>query len=517
MDFANYKGIYKDCLFNRGFLHVSQQIDSIPFLTGWKKYDDVFGGVYLYSPNTIFNVRCHDGLEFVLIGHAYNPIKMIYKEEELLNELCLCNGVDDYIKEINEWTGLFTLVIKSKESSIVMGDCCCMQSAYYGIINNLFCIASHAQILGDLFNLEQSGYVKKMKKYKYWKMYGLFLPGDTSQFDCVKRVVPNTYVQFTDGKIRINRFFPICNNDVVVTDDDYDQVINKIATLLANNLKLIALKWKRPAISMTGGMDSKTTVACANGLYDKYKFYSYISMGGDEPDANAAKIIAKEIGVSHDVYRISEKDSDFPKIEELREILEHNYGDIGMVNPNDVRKRAFFVLNNMFDVEVKSWVSEIGRANYYKKFGVKKMPKKLSPRAMTTMYKFFSYNRIDALRTDRVFKNYIKETNFYNIYNYDSSDMYLWEFRYGAWGGLVLTSEHRSSYEITIPYNNRILMNEFLKIPLDKRIDDVPHYDIIRLANKKIDDLGITIVNWNETKKRQILEKIYWYVNRFIV
>lgn len=46
--------------------------------------------------------------------------------------------------------------------------------------------------------------------------------------------------------------------------------------------------------------------------------------------------------------------------------------------------------------------------------------------------------------------------------------MYLWEFRYGSWGGLVITSEHRVSYDITIPYNNRLLMELFLKLPLEK-------------------------------------------------
>ena len=60
---------------------------------------------------------------------------------------------------------------------------------------------------------------------------------------------------------------------------------------------------------------------------------------------------------------------------------------------NDVRKRLFFLNTPDFDVEVKSWVSEIGRANYYKKFGLKKMPTQLSPRQMTSMYKFFTYNR----------------------------------------------------------------------------------------------------------------------------
>lgn len=518
MDFLNYDGIYKECLFNRGFLYVSRPVLNSQFLSDWNQRESEYGGIYYFHKNTEFCIRENADSEVVLIGHAYNPFKMIYRENDLINELfSRGGGIDDCLKEINEWTGLFVLIIKSKESTIVIGDCCGMQSVYYGVVDGVVCITSHAQIVGDLFNLQQSKYVIKMKKYKFWQKYGNFLPGDISQFDCIKRLVPNTYVKIVKTEVDVIRFFPNSDHDVVVTPVDYNKTIDKIATIMANNLKLIALKWEKPAISMTGGMDSKTTVACAKNVYDKYAFYSYISMLGDEPDAKAASKIANEIDVKHNIYKISDNDEDFSQIDELRSVLEHNYGHIGKVNTNDVRKRAFFFLNKKFDVEVKSWVSEVGRANYYKKFGVKKMPKKLSPRAMTTLYKFFTYNRIDAIKTDRIFKEYIKKTKFGNLYNYDPSDMYLWEFRYGAWGGLVLTAEHRVSYDITIPYNNRILINEFLKIPLDKRIKDIPHYDIIKLMNKKIDDLGITIVNWNETKKRQILEKMYWYLNRVII
>lgn len=94
--------------------------------------------------------------------------------------------------------------------------------------------------------------------------------------------------------------------------------------------------------------------------------------------------------------------------------------------------------------------------------------------------------------------------------------MYLWEFRYGSWGGMVITSEHRVSYDITIPYNNRKLMELFLSLPLEKRISDAPHYDLIKYMNPVIDRVGITVTNYNETKKRMYLEKIYYDLNNLL-
>jgi hypothetical protein len=97
--------------------------------------------------------------------------------------------------------------------------------------------------------------------------------------------------------------------------------------------------------------------------------------------------------------------------------------------------------------------------------------------------------------------------------NYDWSDLFLWEIRYGGWGGLAITGEHRLSYEITIPYNNRKSIDLFLTLPLEYRIKDKVHEDIIKSMNSKISDTGINVINYNETKVRMIFEKIYFNLN----
>lgn len=290
---------------------------------------------------------------------------------------------------------------------MVFGDCAGMQSAYYGVVDNNIYISSHSQLIGDICDLAMSQYVKKLISYKFWQMYGLFLPGDISQFDEVYRLVPNTFlsIERSTFKTQVKRFYPKENVDIADTEEKYNCVIKEIGKILYNNMNLISKKWNHPAISMTGGMDSKATLACANGLYDKFRYYSYDSMYGDKPDAEAASLIAKSIGVNHDTYIISENDNDFENLSEITKIMEHNLGDIGKVNSNDVRKRIYFMNTNKFDVEVKSWVSEVGRANYYKKFGKKKMPKKLSPRQMTSMYKFSHIIEKQQLKQMKFLKN----------------------------------------------------------------------------------------------------------------
>ncbi len=504
---------FRDILFSRGYLFTDADIDAqaFPFYGAWQQ-EEVAGYCLLTHPKIKHFILQTEDEVFVLIGHAYNPFDGLWNEIDILRKYAESEDRTGYF---NRWTGLFTLIVVKKNSTEVWGDCAMMQAAYYGIIEDKLFVSSHAQLIGDICGLEQSSFVQHLTHYRFWKMYGISLPGDISQFDNVFRLVPNhsLTISLSGKQCSVSRFYPSKNLQMAETEREYDDIIRKIGHILHKNMELISEKWNSPAISMTGGMDSKTTVACTNGLYDKFKYYSYVSMYGDKPDAEAAKVIADAIGVTHKTYDISENDDDFSDISSMRTVMEHNLGNIGRVNSNDVCKRLFFMNTQDFDVEVKSWVSEIGRANYYKKFGLKKMPYRLSPRQMTSMYKFFTYNRITAWKTDHIFQKYIEKMHSDDIFNFDSGDMYLWEVRYGGWGGLTITSEHRVSYDITIPFNNRLLMELFLRLPLEKRIDDIPHYDVIRTMNEEIDHLGITVTNYNETKKRMYCEKAYWFVH----
>lgn len=94
-----------------------------------------------------------------------------------------------------------------------------------------------------------------------------------------------------------------------------------------NNLELIARKWEKPAIFCTGGCDSKTTMACAVGLYDKFRYFSYISNDSEKVEAEAAKNIVNAFGQNHKIYKIPDTDNAFQELEYTRSLLfwEHWY------------------------------------------------------------------------------------------------------------------------------------------------------------------------------------------------
>ncbi len=505
-------------LFRRGFLittNKSYDLGEFPFYGCWNYIDIGRYRILTHTNQNVFVKGENDDAVF-LIGHSLNPFDMLFDENEILEKVYFKrNSLDEFIAYINQLTGSFLIGKINGQKIEFLSDPSGMLFSCYGIINSDLYITSHAQLVADLCSLQKDSYIRRLGNYKHFYKYGLFFPGDLTQYRELKRVLQNHLMIFDGREFSHTRFYPVKELKVVSSALEYKNLVKKVAEIMNATVYLATKKWDGLAISMTGGMDSKTTLACSNGLYDSLMFYSYVSMAGDKIDAEAAHTIADAIGINHEIYEISEDDEDFERIEEFRAILEHNNGGY-KVNKNDVRKRYFFQNNKLFKVEIKSWVSEIARANYYKKFGLKKMPKHLSARHMTSMYKIFTTQRKLAKETDAKFLEFINKTGFNNLpAGYDESDMYLWEFRYSAWGGMVITSEHSFSNEIFIPYNNRILLNYMLSSPLEKRISDEFHEDIIKFANKKIEDCGITITNWNETKKRMYLEKFYFKLHSF--
>lgn len=507
-------------LFIRGFLVTNDSAidaNAYPFYGSWiRRTIDSF--TFLIHPlQTLYYYTDRDTTLF-LIGHCLNPFDSLYHEDQILAKLMdkIKQGEDAAIHYLNQLTGSFFIGAIQNGVIHFVSDAAGMLYSCYGMIDDVFCITSHPQLIGDLYPVTKNDYVKQFESYKHFYKYGVFFPGDHTQYDEIKRVLQNHIMTYDSGRVTHRRFYPQRELKEVASEDEYTNLLSQVTSILHKTLELVTKKWTAPAISMTGGMDSKTTLACANQLYDLFTYYSYISMHGDRIDAEAAHAIAEHLGLKHDILMISENDEDFPELVCAKAILEHNQGGY-RVNENDVRKRIY--LSNLsdhpaFDVEVKSWVSEIARANYYKKFGLKRLPRHLTPRHMTSMFKIFTTQRKLAKATDRIFDEFIEKTRFHHFpAGYDESDMYLWEFRYSAWGGIVITQQHSYSGDIFIPFNNRLLLDLMLSAPQSKRISDAFHEDLIRFANPHIDETGITITNWNETKKRMYLEKAYFLLH----
>ena len=495
-----------------------EKLKPIDFLAQWQQKNIGSYSFRVHPDQTLFECTDEQGNSLFLVGHAFNPFDGVIDEQQILQQIQQkwSESERKALEYINELTGIFSLGRIYPDGTLkVLVDCAGMTSLFYGVFDGDVILTTHSAIARLAYDLSVSDYAKKLFSYRFYKLYGAFLPADITQYQQLKRVVPNTWVTISGQTgSSIQRFYPERDIAKVTSEEEYEKTLDKICQIMTDTMKLIPQKWARPAISLTGGMDSKTTLSATKAVSDQYRYFSYITSDAEQLDAEAAKNICRALGLEHTIYEISPKPEEYPDFEIVKQILLFNKDYIGKNNTNDVCKRLYFAQKNDFDIEVKSWVSEIARANYYKKFGKKKMPKEITPRRCSCLYKIFLHDRALLKQTDEIFEQYIKQTQLKeNLHGYDWSDMFLWEIRYGSWGGAVITSEHKYSFDICVPYNNRVLLDVMLSTPLEKRRTDQLHRDMIARLNMAINDTGIHVVNKNETKFREICEKIYFNIN----
>ena len=503
-------------LFCRGFLLTDHDLDTelYPFYGNWNMTNLGFGyKAYIHNLQKSTTLRT-ESESFILIGNAYNPYTMEYEEKDILQHLSTVSDRFDYI---NELTGVFFLGIIREDSVQLHLDASTQQWACYGLINGHLYVSSHMRLIGDLLNLQMTDYSQRLINYRWYHyMMGAYLPGDITCFSELTRIVPNTYVEFSGESFSVIRFYPNKPIEMCKNSQEYKEVIKEGTRILRNTLALIPKKWPHPAISLTGGIDSNTTFAAANGNYDKYSTFSYVSMYRESVDAEKAQEISEHFNVPWKRYDVSENNEDFSDFEIWKKLLEWNDGGIGPNSDSDIRKKITLIQNEVCDVEVKSWISETIRAYAYKYFGRTSFPKNLSARNYTSLYKIFFMNRRLVHETDEYFRQYWANTQLKeHLFNYDESDFFVWEMMHGYKCGLNIGAM-KTCFDITIPYNNRKLLDTLLRVPLKRRLNDQLHLDLKRVLNKELYDMNIRVVNLNETDRRKKMANIYYTVNSML-
>ena len=503
-------------LFCRGFLLTdNKNIDTIefPFCGNWNSEvvnEEFTAYTHKWQKFTKYE---SNGVVFFVFGSIYDPFIMEYDETAILKHIAVRFEKGEYQDAVDEITGVFVTGYIADGEIHYQVDPSGMQSAYNGVVNGNLYITSHPQIVGDLCDLKISAIAKELTEYKwYYRVMGAYLPSDLSPFDDVKRIVPNNEYTFDGDSIVHKRFYPLKDLKEVSGEEEYNEVISKGAEILKNNMKLVSEKWEKPYISLTGGIDSNTTFAAANGFYDKFKVFNYVSAEKETIDAEAAEKIAKRFDVERLLFNIPDSSDELDNYEEIVAISKHNNGYVITHPDNENRKRVYLIENLDCEVEVKSWTSETIRAYWYKHYGRKSFPE-LSPKLFRNLYKIFIFNRSLAHTVDKLFDQYIIDYEYDKIPNqYPIADMHFNEVTWGSWGGMNI-SEMKLYSDITIIYNNRKFLDLMFKVPLEKRISDQNHLDMKKLLNKELYDMNIRVVNMKETDFRAFMLNIIFTIN----
>lgn len=503
---------YRECLFCRGYFITedgSVNGDEYPFYAQWRKVC-INGYKAFIHKDQDFCIRKSNEVTLLLIGHAYNPFNEIYEETILLSQAIekYNKSKDAFFEEISDWTGIFCIFVFDKNITAVQ-DCSGIKALYYGKINGNMCFMSHPQMAADIYGLEMDNFVNRLINNRFYNIGNRYLPGDLSPFKEIKRIGANVYLNCDSEKnVTIHRFYPVRPLVFCQTKEDYERRIKEAYDILKKNIELVSKKWPNSAISLSGGTDSKTTLACANGMYDRFKYFSFQSKDTEVIDSEAAHSICKKLGLQHDIYPIPKDSNEIEDYDDLKAIIVHSYGYIGGLAENEIRKYICMYRWNYFDTEIKSWCSEIVRVFFERKYGTQ-FPQKLTPRHFSILQtRYFASPQL-LRKSDKIYKEYMEKFDLAGPkFNYEHTDLYYWEVRMSNWGMLV-TQSLDLCHRVTFPFNNRRLVELMLSIPREDRKNDKAHKDIINIANSEIGNTDIHIRNNYFHSRRIVLEYLY--------
>ena len=510
----------REFLFVRGFLLTNDPDisgEGYPFYGAWKC--EKHGTYYFWThPKTGFHTYERAGRVFFLFGHAYNPFTMEISEEQILSRIADHYGQSNYYDVFDEITGVFVYGVISQGTVEYIVDPSGMQSSASGVISGRFYLTSHPQLVADLRDLTMDPFVRRLIHYKWYpRVMGGYLPTDLSPFAELKRVVPSQQYLFqaAENSIMHTRFYPLKDLPECRSEQEYQQVIIQAADILKKNMELVLRKWPNAWQSLTGGIDSNTTFAAANGHYDQLHTFSYVSAPKETIDRDAAKEISQHFHVPFTEYQIPEDAASLDSYEEKAAIIHHNDGYVALTPANEIRKRIVLQAECPAEIEIKSWVSETIRAYWYKHYGRKSMPK-LSGKLFRNLYKIFLSDRSLAHELDRMFDDYIEAFEYRKIpAQYPPADMHYNEVTWGSWGGMNI-SQMKFCYDLTFIYNNRKFFDLMFKVPLEKRISDQHHLDMKKYLNPELYSMGIRVVNLKETASRAFLLNCIFTLNTIL-
>lgn len=504
---------WRELLFRRGYLLTNVQMKNLeeyPFYGLWREIP--VNGYHLYVQREQTCYRQSDGeICAVIVGHAYNPFDMTYDENDLCADLvgAYKKGKTEYFDKVSEFTGLHVIILADGEKLWICQDACSLTGCFFGNIGTEMYVSEHAQLIADIKNLTIDETVEKLVSSRCYNIGNRHLPGNLSSYKEVRRLGANTYLQY-DGEFQIARFFPTCAHPEYTSEQEKQDRIEQIGSLVHNGIECCTKKWDRCAISLSGGTDSKTTLACANGLYDKLSFFSFYSKPQELVDAKGARQICSALGLEHTLYEIPENNDAFEEFGIVKSILQHNIAYIQNLSDNEIRKYIFLHRLDAYDIELKSWASEVARVFFERKYEIR-MPEVIHERICSIFQtRFFGHPGL--LRwSDRTYYRFLREIGLEKpLFNYEHTDLIYWEIRMGCWGVSVISSQ-QLYHRVTIPMNNRKILDLFLGFPHEERKTDSVHKRIMKNMNQKVVQANVEIPNLYFHKYRIWLEKAYFF------
>ena len=404
-------------------------------------------------PKTQIAVARNDGEPLAILGEAVHPDLPHLDLQGIANHLHRNTGTRQ--AEVDKLVGRFALIQSRTGGDLaIQTDAIGMRTVYYSLSDSGVIAGSHAKLVAGA---RPGGEKRKDRPYRWG------YPGITTPYSSVFRLPPNCELSL--GKGILQRFFPISVLPETGIEDAWDLAFDRAGT----TIEALA-KRRNLLLSLSAGLDSRTSLAACRNLWPEIKFFTYHGQPKNEIDARIAPVLAKSLGLQH-VF-----------VHDSRDVSNTEVLKIISANTFTTHKRRLAgayhsCFGEHFYLHIRSNLLEIARSNLFRRFG--KRPRfrdgPSSAQSMTDVYRVSAGLKPEnSAHVLPAFEHNIAATDYESTIGKASPwDLYFVEHRMGAWhAGVLLESD--VSFDTVIAFNSREVVSHFMGVPEEVRCSS-PH------------------------------------------
>lgn len=421
------------------------------------------------------------GEKFIVInGHfTHVGVEKDYNNEELLEELLYLyfNYYDEFLNLLDFIGGRYAIIIGNNKSFSVYQDATGARSVYYTLDKNV--ISSHLNLICDNFYYVNKSIGEELSN----NVYSL----TSTPKNKIKCLIPNHCLNSNTKTVQ--RFFPRKEN--MFTKWDESKKLNLAERLWKKQLMNYNNKYKKLILSLTGGYDSRVSLAMSRELSDEINYFTYTVEDNIDNtrfekvaklDEYLVKQILKDFNINHKFLYIDETKMFLNEVEksvmDKNSIKQHGRKLIPFYN-------TVFPENDL--IHIRGNLLEIGRAVFHDE---KNSIDRIKTHMFKNLNKDVNTESFCEVLVNQNIDNAIGELKYNEqLFYYDVLDLYYWEIHMGKWFSEVL-NETDSSFNTFLPFNMRAIIDISLSFSLENRKNDYFFNELINRNHPALNFYG---------------------------
>lgn len=377
---------------------------------------------------------------------------------------------DDHFLGALDYLGGRHLILRGgSEAFDVFHDAAGMRSVYYSPAAQL--ISSHLNLINQIHDHPARTEAEGSRALTHsW---------DSSRYVGIGPLLPNHYLDSQTWNV--HRFFPRQENRYTLWT--LEEKLTEFRRLWQVQMESLVAHEAQLVMSITGGADSRTSLALSTEWINDLKFFTYTAK--NDPASKERTTLALDVTIVEQIKALIPLNHKYFKFEEQNRTLQEKLDPLLSKNTSQ-RHSRWLVAHHVeafpqeYIIHLRGNGYEIGRAHW----GATDSNSTIA--SLRNLY--FQLTKANkgyvspAARNEDFDRGINKWSYNGNIYGYHLRDIFYWEIRSGRWLAEIL-NETDIAFQTCVPLNVRSLIEITLSFPVEQRAEGYFFAELINAAH----------------------------------